>query len=49
MNYYQCEFCEFAKWIDKWGDKKVLGCKHEPYQGKWIAEIKECPKKGEKL
>jgi hypothetical protein len=24
-----------------------LGCRHEPYKGKWVAEIKECPKEGE--
>lgn len=46
MNYNQCEFCDFAMCIDKWGERKILGCKHEPYKGKWIAEIKECPKGG---
>ena len=46
MNYNQCEFCDFAMFIDQWGERKILGCKHEPYKGKWIAEIKECPKKG---
>ena len=24
-----------------------LGCRHKPYSGKWVAEIKECPKEGE--
>ena len=23
-----------------------LGCRHAPYKGKWVAEIKECPKRG---
>ena len=48
MNYNQCEFCNFSMFIDQWGERKILGCKHEPYKGKWTAEIKECPKKGEK-
>ena len=46
MNYNQCQYCDFAMFIDQWGKRKILGCKHEPYKGKWIAEIKECPKKG---
>lgn len=46
MNYNKCKFCIFSIVIVKWGERKILGCTHEPYQGKRIAEIKECPKKG---
>ena len=28
------------------GGTIFLGCYHAPYKGKWVAEIKECPKNG---
>lgn len=40
-----CQFCDNSRWIADFGQFKLLGCFHEPYQGKWCAEIKECPKK----
>ena len=24
---------------------KIVGCLHEPYNGKWVVEIQECPHK----
>ena len=39
-----CQMCQYSKWIDKWGDRKIFGCTHASYQGKWIGEINECPK-----
>lgn len=40
----RCEGCEYAKEINATGDWKFIGCTHEPYKGKWVAEIKDCPK-----
>lgn len=39
-----CENCEFVCKLsaDIWF--RFLGCKHNPYHGKWLAEIEECPK-----
>lgn len=44
MNF-QCKGCSFAKKVTANGGWSFTGCVFEPYQGKWIAEIKECPKK----
>lgn len=40
----RCESCEYAREINATGDWRFIGCRHEPYKGKWVAEIKDCPK-----
>lgn len=36
-----CQYCCVIR-QDKFGI--YLGCNHEPYKGKWIAELDVCPK-----
>lgn len=45
----RCEECEFCKRICAQGGWSFYACYHSPYRGKWVAEIKDCPKvqKGE--
>lgn len=40
----RCKDCEFAHDIRANGNWWFKGCMHKPYRGKWIVEIKECPK-----
>lgn len=35
--------CEYARMISANGGWSFYGCTHEPYHGKWIAEITKCP------
>lgn len=37
----KCEHCRKVYAQDQWS---FWGCYHEPYHGKWIAQIKFCPK-----
>lgn len=39
----QKHLCEFARMVTATGGWSFYGCTHEPYHGKWIAEINECP------
>lgn len=41
----ECSKCRFRKIFDCTDNFKILGCMHEPYHGKWVVEIDECPKK----
>lgn len=45
----RCEGCERCKQVHANGGWSFFGCYHPPYHGKWVAEIKDCPKieKGE--
>lgn len=39
-----CEHCKYAKRVyaqDQWC---FIGCHCPPYRGKWVIEIKDCPK-----
>ena len=44
----RCTKCEYARTVFATGNYKFLGCYlgcyHMPYTGKWVAEIKKCPK-----
>ena len=40
---WRCSKCGFAKAVTANGGIMFLGCYHDPYKGKWVAEIKECP------
>ncbi len=40
----RCKGCEYAKAVIANGQFGFLGCYHELYKGKWVAEIKDCPK-----
>lgn len=42
----RCSNCKFRKLTYTNGGWSFYGCCHEPYKGKWIAEIKDCPRKG---
>lgn len=41
-NSQRCRKCEYARTIYM-DIGKFKGCIHEPYKGKWTAEIDECP------
>lgn len=43
----RCNPCEYAERVKAQDGFTFLGCKHEPYNGKWVAEIKDCPKGGD--
>ena len=36
-----CQYCHEVTAQDGWS---FAGCDYPPYQGKWVAEIKKCPK-----
>ena len=40
----RCNPCQFARCVEASEGFRFLGCYHKPYCGKWVAEIKECPK-----
>lgn len=39
----RCHPCKYAKAINAGDDWVFLSCWHEPYQGKRVTEIKDCP------
>lgn len=41
----RCKDCKYAKAVVATGQFRFLGCYHSPYFGKWVAEIKDCPKR----
>lgn len=41
----RCRPCKYARVVFAQDQFMFLGCYHEPYRGKWVAEIKDCPKK----
>ena len=41
---WRCSKCGFAKAVTANGGTIFLRCYHAPYKGKWVAEIKDCPK-----
>jgi hypothetical protein len=43
----RCKNCQYADVVNGMDGFMFLGCRHAPYKGKWVAEIKSCPKKGE--
>jgi hypothetical protein len=43
----RCKDCQFSRCVFGTGNFMFLGCHHKPYHGKWVAEIKDCPKEGE--
>lgn len=42
----RCKGCEHGRETSA-GNWSFLGCYCKPYKGKWVAEIKDCPKKEE--
>lgn len=44
----KCLHCRFCRGVYTNGGFQFLGCYHQPYHGKWVAEIKECPKEKER-
>jgi hypothetical protein len=43
----RCKGCPYSDVIRAQTGFMFLGCRHKPYRGKLVAEIKSCPKKGE--
>ena len=41
----RCNPCEYAREVTATGQWKFLGCYCPPYRGKWVKEIKNCPKR----
>ena len=44
----RCKGCPYADVVRAQGNFMFLGCRHNPYKGKWVAEIKNCPKEGKR-
>lgn len=42
-----CKHCRWCRLVGTATGWSFYGCDYEPYHGKWIAEIKECPKESE--
>ena len=42
----RCKGCEYRHIVHANGGWNFYGCYCRPYTGKWVAEIKDCPKKG---
>ena len=40
----RCDGCKHCKLVHANGGFSFYGCHHKPYRGKWVAEIKNCPK-----
>lgn len=40
----RCHPCKYAKCVNATGGFMFLGCYCEPYHGKRVSEIKNCPK-----
>ena len=40
----RCEGCTFCKRVYANSQWSFFGCHYPPYKGKWVAEIKDCPK-----
>lgn len=38
----RCKNCQYGKVVSS-GNWSFLGCYAEPYKGKWVVEIKDCP------
>lgn len=45
METEECLKCEYSHSVYANCGMKFLGCGHKPYHGKWVIEIKDCPKK----
>lgn len=43
----RCDGCKYARTVHATGGWQFKGCYHRPYTGKWVVEIKECPKREE--
>lgn len=43
----RCSGCSDCRTIYANGGWQFKGCYYKPYRGKWVVEIKDCPKKEE--
>jgi len=39
----RCDSCRYCRTVYATGGWSFLGCYHEPYHGKWVGEIRNCP------
>lgn len=39
----RCKPCKYGRVVTGVDGFMMLGCHCEPYRGKWVAEIKDCP------
>jgi len=44
IKHQRCKGCEFLKTVYAQNNFRFYGCYCKPYRGKWVAEIKDCPK-----
>ena len=47
QNKQRCCGCKYKRPVHASGDFFFNGCYHRPYKGKWVANIKDCPKEME--
>lgn len=47
MRHKECKKCKYIRKIYANDGFSFLGCNYAPYRGKWITEIKACPKNNE--
>ena len=40
----KCTECEYTREVTAQDIFKFIGCYHKPYKGKWIVEIRNCPR-----
>ena len=40
----RCSNCGYARVVTAQDQWQFLGCYCKPYTGRWVAEIKDCPK-----
>ena len=40
----RCDQCKYARVVVASNQWEFIGCYCHPYKGKWVAEIKDCPK-----
>lgn len=40
----RCDGCRNCRTVHANGGWSFCGCYHEPFRGKWVAEIQNCPK-----
>lgn len=38
-----CDGCRYCRTVYAAGGWSFRGCYHNPYHGKWVAEIQNCP------
>lgn len=45
----RCKGCKYARTINSTEGWQFVGCICEPYKGKWVVEIENCPMEEQRL